>query len=515
MTGSQRDQLFNHPMGLFVCFGTELWERFSYYGMRALLIFYLTQHFLFTDSESFAIYGAYTALVWGLPVIGGIVADRWLGSRKAVTIGAILLTCGHLLLVFEGPPAIEAVSATGRSIQRDGYHIDLFFLSLALIVTGVGFLKANITTVVGALYDKDDPRRDAGYTIFYLGMNSGGALAPLVCGWVGQTYGWSYGFGLAGIGMLIGLTLFLWGQRFLHGHAEPPNADWLKQSAFAGIKREWLIYGGALVLVMVAWLLLCNQQFIGPTLSVFSAILATFILYFSFARCEPVERDRMLVVTALLFSSILFWALYEQMGSSLSLFSDRLVDRRILGLEIQASQLLALPATLVVLFAPVFALLWAALALRNVNPSIPVKFAMALMLIGIAFVMPMIGAALAGPGQKIGLLWFVLIFAFMVAGELCMGPIAMNMIAKLCPKRVVGMMMGALFLSLSIGSFVAAELAKLTSRPGIRAGQNPIADIANYISTFELFAMIGVGGGLAVLMISPFLKARMHEREAR
>jgi POT family proton-dependent oligopeptide transporter len=240
-----------------------------------------------------------------------------------------------------------------------------------------------------------------------------------------------------------------------------------------------------------------------------SALLAAFILYFSFLRCTPVERDRMLVVTVLIVFSVLFWALYEQMGSSLNLFSDRLVDRRIFGFELQAAQLQALPPTFVIVLAPVFAMLWAVLGARNADPSIPVKFAIGLSLIGLAFTMPIIGAALAGAGQKIGLLWFILVFAFMVCGELCMAPIAMNMVTRLCPKRVVGMMMGAYFLSLSIGSFVAAKLATLTSSPSTEV-PGTTAAIAHYTSSFQLFAAIGIGGGVILFLFSPLLRSRMH-----
>ncbi len=502
---------FNHPKGLFICFGTELWERFSYYGMRALLIFYLTQHFLYSDEQSYAIYGAYTSLAWALPVIGGIVADRYLGSRKAVTVGAILLAAGQLLLAVEGPPAIEKVVDGAQVIERHPGYLSLFYLALALIVSGVGFLKTNISTVVGALYSKDDPRRDAGFTIFYLGINLGAAISPLLCGWVGQKYGWNYGFGLAGIGMLAGLLLFLWGQRFLEGHAEPPDPERLRQTVFLGLNREWLNYLGAIVMVLVAWQLIEHQEIIGRVLGGFGAVLAAGILYFSFARCTPVERDRMMVVAALIAMSILFWALYEQMGSSLNLFSDRLVDRMIFGFEIPASQLQALPAIFVIIFAPAFVVLWAALGQRKSNPNIPVKFAIGLALIGLAFMMPVIGATVAGAGHKIGLLWFMLLFLLMVFGELCMAPIAMNMITRLCPKRVVGMMMGTYFLSLSIGSFVASRLAKLTALKGTVDISTIDTAILTYTSSFKVFAAIGIGAGVLVYLFSPLMYGRMHE----
>ncbi len=504
-----------HPKGLMICFGTELWERFSYYGMRALLIYYLTQHFLFSDEQSYAIYGAYTALAWGFPVIGGILADRYLGSRKAVSVGAILLSAGHLLMAFEGPPAMEAVVNGESVVERDGQYLNLFFLSLALIVSGVGFLKTNISTLVGALYDKDDPRREGGFTIFYLGINIGAAAAPLLCGYLGHTYGWAYGFGLAGIGMLAGLFLFLWGQRYLEGNAEPPDPEKLKVPMIAGLNLEWLNYIGAAVMVLVAWQLIQNHHVVGTALGGFGAALGAGILYFSFFRCDPTERDRMLVVAALIAFSILFWSLYEQSGSSLNLFSDRLVDRQILGVEIQASQLQATKPMFVIVLAPLFTILWTALGGRNSNPNIPVKFALGILLMGLAFYMPVIGSAIAGSGEKIALFWFLAILFLMVCGELCMAPIAMDMITRLCPKRVVGMMMGTYFLSLSIGSFVAGQLAKLTSLEE----QGDISDIdsalATYTDAFEVFGLIAIGTGIVLYLISPLLYNRVHEQSNR
>ena len=501
----------DHPKGLFICFGTELWERFSYYGMRALLIYYLTQHFLFSDEKSYAIYGAYTALAWGLPVIGGILADRYLGSRKAVTVGALLLASGHLLMAFEGPAAMESVVNGAAVVERDAGYLNLFFLSLALIVSGVGFLKTNISTVVGALYDKDDPRREGGFTIFYLGINIGAAIAPLLCGYLGQTYGWSYGFGLAGIGMLAGLLLFLWGQKFLEGHAEPPDPEKLKEPVFLGINREWLNYFGAAAMVAVAWQMIQQYDVVGTALGGFGTALAIGILYFSFYKCDPTERDRMLVVAALIAFSILFWSFYEQMGSSLNLFSDRLVDRNLLGLEVQASQLQSLPAIFVVMLAPLYTIMWTVLGTRHRNPNIPVKFAIGIALIGVAFFMPVIGAGIAGAGNKIGLIWFVAVFFFMVCGELCMAPIAMNMITRLCPKRVVGMMMGTYFLSLSVGSFVAGQLAKLTSLESGDEVSNIDQALATYTDAFIQFGYIALATGFVLYLISPLLYSRMHE----
>jgi POT family proton-dependent oligopeptide transporter len=222
---------FGHPKGLLICFATELWERFSFYGMKYLLLLYLTKYHLFTDSEGLEVLGAYAALVYAMPVIGGLLADRYLGMRKAVVFGGLLLVLGHLGMAVEG----EQARLVGDTIVRDGGALQVFYASLALIVIGVGFLKPNISTIVGQLYGTDDPRRDAGFTIFYMGINLGAFSATLLCGWLGETLGWAYGFGAAGIGMLLGLATFIYGQRYLRGLAEPPEGAELGRRTAIGL----------------------------------------------------------------------------------------------------------------------------------------------------------------------------------------------------------------------------------------------------------------------------------------
>jgi proton-dependent oligopeptide transporter, POT family len=482
-------ELLGHPRGLYICFATELWERFSYYGMRALLIYYLTQHFLFSDEKSYAIYGAYTALAWGLPVLGGILADRYIGPRRAVTIGALLLSAGHILLAFEG-------------------RLPLFFLSLALIASGVGFLKSNITTLVGALYAREDRRRDAGFTIFYMGINIGGAAAPLLCGWLGQTYGWSYGFGLAGLGMLLGLAVFLYGQRYL-----PPDAFASAAPSVAPTRRpSWFGWCAAAVMVIAVWQMLTHHGVVGVALSTFSAVLGASILYFSFARCTPIERDRMLVVVTLIGFAILFWSFYEQIGSSLNLFSHRVVDRHVFGVELPASQLQSLPSIFVILLAPFFSIVWSALGKRSWEPNTAVKFSLGLLFVGLALLLPVTGATMTEPGEKMALGWFAMTFALMVCGELCIAPVAMNMVSRLCPARVVGMMMGSYFLSLSIGSFVAGRLAALTRID--LTGEQPMSTanmLQVYSSAFTWFGGISMLAALALFVLAPVLRRGMHE----
>lgn len=500
-------EFLGHPKGLYVCFLTELWERFSYYGMRALLIFYLTQHFLFSDDRAYLIYGAYTALVYVMPVLGGILADRYLGSRKAVTFGAILLVFGHFGMALEGPAAI----ATGEQVVRDPFYLQCFYLSLALIITGVGFLKANISTIVGALYPAGDPRRDSGFTIFYMGINIGAFFASILCGWLGQTYGWAYGFGLAGIGMLGGLLVFLRGQPLLMGHAEPPSATHLQQRTALGLSREWTIYLGSVVAVLAIWQLVQHQQLVGQLLVGFGGIMLAVVLIYAFASCAPAERDRMLVATTLIVFSVLFWALFEQAGSSLNLFADRSVDRHIFQYEVPASVFQSLNALFIFLLAPLFSVLWTWLAARGREPSTPVKFALALVQVGLGFLVLVFGASLDDTGRGTGMIWLALIYLLHTTGELCLSPVGLSMVTKLSVPQVVGMMMGVWFLASAGANYIAGQIARFTGDPqGAGASTDMAATTLNALAVYTNVGWLAIGIGALLLALSPFLRRAMH-----
>lgn len=505
------DLWFGHPRGLYICFMTEMWERFSYYGMRALLIFYLTQHFLFGDDKAFLIYGAYTALVYVTPMIGGILADRYLGARKAVTMGALLLVAGHFGMAFEGSVAQEVVGADGTtSIVRDPFFLNVFYMSLALIICGVGFLKANISTIVGSLYPQNDARRDGGFTIFYMGINLGAFGGALAAGWLGQNWGWGYGFGLAGIGMLGGLYIFLKGQPLLKGHAEPPDAARLTAPAFAGLSQEKLIWLGTLVGVFVIWQLIQHQELIGDLLNGFGALAILIVMIYSFTQCTPEERDRMIVATVLILSSILFWALFEQTGSSLNLLTDRNVDRVVFGYEIPASMFQSVNAAFIFMLAPLFNILWIKLAAAGREPSTPVKFGLGIIQLGLGFLVLVFGMGLAGDGST-ALIWLVLIYLLHTMGELCLSPVGLSMVTKLSVARVVGMMMGAWFLASGFANFVSARIAQLTSAE-THGGEvvDAAAAAATYAEVYTNVGLLAVGVGVFMILISPLLRKGMH-----
>ena len=332
---SAQDELFGHPKGLYVCFMTEMWERFAFYGMKALLLLYLTKHHLFGDDAGYDLLGAYGGLVYCIPVIGGLLADRWLGMRKAVIFGGLLLVAGHVGMAFEGHTA----TVSGGQVLRDEGSLRITYLSLALIIMGVGFLKPNISTIVGRLYADDDPRRDSGFSLFYAGINLGSLFASLVCGYLGEAYGWRYGFGAAGIGMLAGLAMFLWGQKYLHGHAEPANPASLRERV-AGLPREWLIYLLAIVGVLpIAWLMwaTANGAFaLGGEVTLAQllmlVVLGGVLLWFAWflaTQCTPEQRRQMLALMALIFMALVFFTLYEQTYGSWVTFNDRLLTKDI------------------------------------------------------------------------------------------------------------------------------------------------------------------------------------------
>ena len=486
----QTSQFLGHPAGLFVCFLTEMWERFSYYGMRALLIFYLTKHWEFSDASSYLIYGAYTSLVYIMPVFGGMLADQVLGSKKAVTYGAILLVLGH----------------TGMTVESE---VQIFYLSLALIISGVGFLKPNISTLVGALYEEGDPRRDSGFTIFYMGINIGAFSATLLCGYLGETYGWAYGFGAAGIGMLFGLVIFLFGQPYLHGLAGPPS-NLYKEKNF-GISNENWAYISGILMVLVSWFLVQNQQLVGSLLGGFGAICIGGWLFYTLLKCPPIERDRLIVVGILILFSLMFWALFEQAGSSLNILTDRGVDRSLLGWTVPASMFQSLNALFIFTLAPFFAMLWIALAKRNMEPSTPLKFAIGIIFVGLGFLVLVAGME-SSDGVQTAVIWIILIYLLHTLGELCLSPVGLSSVTKLSPQRIVGVMMGMWFFASAAGNYVAGLIARATSSNSMSA-TNETFDLVQKASFVEVYTNVGlmaVGCGIVLALITPILKRLMH-----
>ena len=488
--GDAAGTFLGHPKGLFVLFFAEMWERFSYYGMRALLIFYLTKHWLFSDEKSGIIYGAYTALVYITPVLGGYLADRWLGQRKAVLYGAVLLTFGHFLMGFEG---------TGG---QDQASLNIFWLALAFIIVGSGFLKANISVIVGQLYPRTDVRRDGAYTIFYMGINLGAALGSLLCGYLGETYGWSYGFGAAGVGMLLGLIVFVVFKPLLLGRGESSNPQALAAPVM-GIKLEWLLYLVGLVAVLICWWLVQNQAVVGTLLGVAGAILVAFVLWTAVVKLDSEDRDRIFAAMFLIFGSILFWALFEQAGSSLNLFTDRHVDRA----GVPASVFQSLNAIYIVLLAPLFAWLWTTLGRRGLEPSAPAKFGLGIIQLGLGFLVLVAGAAAAGTGNLVPVLFIFLIYLLHTTGELCLSPVGLSAMNRLAPAHLASLIMGTWFFASATGNFVAGLIAAATGSEAA-SGEGAGRDVV--MAVYSQIGWIAIGVGVAVVVISPLIKRLMH-----
>ncbi|WP_417455769.1 peptide MFS transporter [Kordiimonas sp.] len=502
--GSQERELLGHPIGLVVCFLTEMWERFSYYGMRTILVLYLVKYHLFSAEKASMIYGAYAGLVYMMPIIGGYMADRYLGSRKAVTYGAVLLVLGHGLMGFHGPAAFM----DGDTVVRNDFYLNLFFLALALIIAGVGFLKANISTIVGALYGPNDPRRDGGFSIFYMGINVGSLLSTALVGYVGETYGWNYGFGLAGIGMLFGLLVFLWGQRLLDGRAEPPNPPELKEKSPIGLNKEYTIYLGGLVMVAVSWVLMQYQTFVGQLLGLSGFVMIALILVYAFTKCTKVERDRLIVACFLIAIQSVFWALFEQQAASLTLLADQQFNLDVLGMNVLASQVQLMNPLFIVLLAPVMAWLWVALANKKLEPSTPAKFGIAMLLIGLGYIVFSWGMSLDDSTSK-SFIWLAFIYLSLTLAELCLSPVGLSMVTKLSVAKIVGMLMGTWFLFTALGNYVAGWISSLTGSSGHGADSGTL-DIVATIDVYTTIGYLSGGVGIFILLLTPLLRKGMH-----
>jgi POT family proton-dependent oligopeptide transporter len=468
-----------HPKGLYMLFFAEMWERFSYYGMRALLIFYLTQHWLFNDSKSNLIYGAYTSLVYITPVLGGYLADRYLGQRKAVLFGGLLLAIGHSLMAVEG--------VGGQSDPT----INVFWAALAFIIVGSGFLKANISVMVGQLYNLTDIRRDGAYTIFYMGINVGAAIGTILVGYLGQTIGWGYGFGLAGIGMLAGLVVFVLGKKALRGAGEAPQP--------LARAKELTLYAVGIGAVAVIWALVQYQDVIQTLLIISGISLLGYVLYESF-KLEKEPRERMFAILFLIALNPLFWGLFEQAGGSMNLFTDRFVDRS----GVPASIFQSINPIYIILLAPIFAGLWVSLGRRGLEPSAPAKFGLALAQMGLANLVLVWGAEAYGLAAMTPVIFVFLYYLLATTGELCLSPVGLSAMNRLAPSYLASLIMGAWFYMTAVGNFVAGKIGEATGGHGGEMSKEKLHEI------YEMFGWISISAAVAVLALSPIVKKWMH-----
>ncbi|HEY6073248.1 MAG TPA: peptide MFS transporter [Anaerolineales bacterium] len=574
---------FGHPRELARLFTTEMWERFGYYGMRALLTLYLTKHFLFSDQQATGLYGGYTALVYLTPLVGGFIADQYLGSKRSIKFGAILMAIGYFTLAFGGSPAKPYAEVNGHRYEvvvdnfvdrptsdpnearflvehgqklqirgnedgsvsllnsgqeakrlpkgsiefggeRDQMTLIIMLVALSLVSVGNGFFKPNISTIVGALYDQGDRRRDAGFTIFYMGINLGSIGGQLLCPFLADWFGWWAGLSLAGVGMLISYALIQFDGGRLAGYGERPET---------AKNRDITIYICALLAVPVFVFLFSNLMnateaeagsgFIGyiASLPLMGKLLfGTFIvavpgiLAWSFAKGTKQEAQMMTAAMILIVFNVFFWTLFEQAGSSLTLFADRNTDRDVFGLfTMSAPQTQNFNPISIVVFAPLMSLLWLGLAKRGLEPSIPVKFSIALMGVGAGFLFLVLGTTFAGPENnwQVGLWWLAGLYLIHSLAELCISPVGLSMITKLSIARVVGLMMGVWFLSISVAQYVAGVVAQFASVETV-GGQvtNLKVSLDTYTSTFTTIAWIAIGAGVVLFLLSWPLQKWMH-----
>ena len=572
---------FGHPRQLARLFTTEMWERFGYYGMRALLTLYLTKHFLFSDSQATGLYGGYTALVYLTPLVGGLLADQYLGSKRSVKFGAIIMALGYFTLAFGGSPAkpyamidgqryevvvdhfvdkptsdpreTRYVVDQGKKLQirgnedgsislldngaeakhlpkgsleahgeRDPLTLAIMLIALSLISVGNGFFKPNISTIVGTLYDQGDRRRDSGFTIFYMGINLGSIGGQLFCPLLADYFGWWAGLSLAGVGMLVSYCLIQFDGGRLAGYGERPEK---------APNRDIAIYIGALIAVPVFVFLFNNLMnsppaaegsgFIGyiMSLSLMGKLLfGTFIiavpaiLGWSFAKGTRAEAQMMTAAIVLIIFNVFFWTLFEQAGSSLTLFADRNTDRSVFGLfTISAPQTQNFNPISIVILAPLMSILWTGLARRGLEPSIPVKFAIALVGVGAGFLFLVWGSTFVGSDYQVGLWWLAGLYVIHSLAELCISPVGLSMITKLSIARVVGLMMGVWFLSISVAQYFAGIVAQFMSVQTV-GGQvtNLKVSLDTYTSTFTFIAWIAIGAGVVLFLLSWPLQKWMH-----
>ena len=489
-----QEEVMGHPKGLYMLFFAEMWERFSYYGMRALLILYLVKHWLYSDGSANLIYGAYTSLVYITPVLGGWLADKYLGQRKAVAFGAILLTLGHFFMAFEGD---------GSGFDNDP-TLNVFWLALALIIVGSGFLKANISVLVGQLYSRTDTRRDGAYTIFYVGINLGAATGVLIAAYLGETVSWALGFGLAGFGMLLGLVVFILGKSLLQGNGEPPVPAKLKQKV-AGLNLEWLLYGVGFAGVALIWVLIQYQEAVGGILLISGIALLGYVLYESF-KLDKEARERVYAMIFFILLMPLFWGLFEQAGGSMNLFTDRYVDRG--GVPTTFFQ--SVNAIYIVLLGPIFAIMWQWMARSGIEPSTPAKMGLGIAQMGLAFIVTVWGAENFSNANDAGVLLTPVLFIFIfyllsTTGELCLSPVGLSAINRLSMKHMASLMMAAFFFGTAGGNFVAGAMGALM---GQGEGGEMTRDAA--LEIYWAMGLVATGVGILVCIVSPLVKRLMH-----
>ena len=474
---------FGHPRGLATLFMTEMWERFTYYGMRAILLLYLVAAIQdgglgIDEKTGSAIYGLYISGTYLLSLVGGYIADRIIGAQRAVWYGGIFIMIGNACLAF------------GQT--------QLFFCGLMIIVVGVGLLKPNISAIVAQLYPEGGSRRDAGFSIFYMGINTGAFIGSLLVPEVAQRYGWGVGFALPAVGMALGLAQFALTRKHLGAAGLQPAA------AATHSRASWtpILIGGALLVLVVALGITGAVKMNAVAISdaatwVIFAFAAFYFVYLGFfAGLNLDERKRVVVMFVLFLACAMFWAGFEQAGASLNLFADRYTDRNVFGWDMAAGTLQTINPLFIIIFAPVFAAIWVQLGARNLDPSAPIKFSLGLILMGVGFYIMVLASKYVVAGDKVLPTWLIFTYLFHTFGELCLSPVGLSSFSKLAPARFVGQALGVWFIATALGNNIAGQFS----------GNFDWDDPTKMPDQFMFIFWWGVSGGVVLLLLSPWLK---------
>ena len=529
-SAARSGDFLGHPRGLFFLFFAELWERFSFYGMRALLVLYLVEE-LFSDlangkEVAYEIYAAYGSLVYFTPAIGGMIADRLIGHKNSIMLGALLMCIGHFTMAF----------------QND----IIFYMSLGLLIIGNGFFKPNISTLVGGLYEQGDVRREGGFTIFYLGINLGAFLAPLLCGYLGKVYGWHYGFAAAGFGMAAGMIVFWYGGLTgVYGDQGNQPVEY-KNKVIGGMNIRHIVYILSFLFVPVfALLVQFNQVVVFGDMGLLSfllwSLLVLVIIYVGYVcfTSDAITRDRLIVIGVLTFFVTVFWAFFEQAGSSLTLFAEEQVNL----VWLNASQTNSINPGYIIFLAIPFSMMWNWLEQKNLNPNTMIKFGLGILQLGLGFLVFALSARFMDDAGRVSMMFLMIGYLLITSGELFLSPIGLSKVTELSPVKLVSFMMGVWFLSSSFAHYIAGYIAKLTTggdghaaagdvaefagenvQPGMLAqyaqsitgvvdpttSSPAVLNLMTYTGVFAQIAIISFVIGLFALIISPLIKYMMH-----
>lgn len=480
--------ILGHPSGLYVLFFAELWERFCYYGMRALLALYVVQQFKVPQDQASLSYGAFTALVYALGVFGGSIADKVLGYRRSIMLGGVLMAIGEFCLI----------------VPQE----KMFLIGLATMVVGNGLFKPNISTMVGKLYKQGDPRRDGGFTIFYMGINMGAFLAPIACQWVSMKFGengvpdYRYGFMAAGAGMLLGILVFGMGGKHLRGHGLAPAG----REGFGPMIQVAI---GCVCTVPLIYWLLSKKEFVGYGLLALGGGIALYLLYIAF-HSDKVIRHRMFALLLLLLCNIAFWASFEQAGNSLNFFAqNHIIDLQVGAWTMPFEWFQSVNAIFIVVLGPLFSAMWVWLDRANINPSIPLKFGLGLVQVGLGFMLILAGIGGADAAGQVP--WYFLTGLYLIhtTGELCISPVGLSMVTKLAPPQITGMVMGAWFVSIALANYAAGLFSEIAGEASV-GEVGGAAALSGYVDAFTpiVWMTLIVGGVLSVA--SPLVNKLMH-----